>query len=286
MASGKAIDKLRAEIVRRHEQFSPRLKQIARFVLEHPDDMGFESLTVVAARCQVQPSTVVRFAKALGFDGGSELQRVFRDELLSCSPNQNYAARIRNLEDLERAGGLAASAHVLMQEFASENINALSQLRHSIHDSELRAARDLIGKATAIYLVGLRRSFPVAAYLSYALRQAGKSRVYLVDGMAGMLVDQGKLVGRGDLLIATSFKPYASETVDIVDTAASRGAQVLSLTDSQLSPIARRATVVLEVKDAEVRQFRFLTASLCLAQTLVLAYAIEKHTAPQKRSAS
>jgi DNA-binding MurR/RpiR family transcriptional regulator len=286
VASGKAIDKLRAEIVRRHEQFSPRLKQIARFVLENPDEMGFESLTVIAARCQVQPSTVVRFAKALGFDGGSELQRVFRDELLSCSPNQNYAARIRNFEELEQASGLAESAHTLMQEFASENINALSQLLHSIHDSELRAATALIGKAASIYLVGVRRSFPVVAYLSYALRQAGKPRVYLVDGMAGMLVDQGKLVGRGDLLIATSFKPYAPETVAIVDTAAKRGAQILSLTDSQLSPIARHATVVLEVKDAEVRQFRFLTASLCLAQTLVLAYAIDNQSASQKRSES
>jgi DNA-binding MurR/RpiR family transcriptional regulator len=79
MPSAKAIDKLRAEIVRRHEHFSPRLKQVARLVVENPNDMGFESLSDIAARCDVRPSTIVRFAKALGFKGGSALQRLFRD---------------------------------------------------------------------------------------------------------------------------------------------------------------------------------------------------------------
>ena len=35
---------------------------------------------------------------------------------------------------------------------------------------------------------------------------------------------------------------------------------------------------LLDVKDAEVKRFRFLTASLCLAQTLVLAYVITTTT--------
>ena len=104
MPSSKAIDKLRAEIVRRHDRFSPRLKQVARFVLENPNDMGFESLSDIAVRCDVRPSTIVRFAKALGFKGGSALQRLFRDELLASSSSHAYSARIKGLSWLERAG--------------------------------------------------------------------------------------------------------------------------------------------------------------------------------------
>lgn len=282
MPSAKAIEKLRAEIVRRHDRFSPRLKQVARFVLENPNEMGFESLSVIAARCDVRPSTIVRFAKALGFKGGSALQRLFREELLDSSSSHAYSARIKGLSWLERASVLAEGPHRLMQEFARENINALTLMKNSIKDHQVRRAISLIRETPSVYLAGVRRSFPVAAYLSYALRQAGKPQVHLIDGRAGTMIDQGRQMCRGDLLIATSFAPYAAETVNVVDCAHELGASVIALTDSPLSPIARHATLVLDVKDAEVKRFRFLTASLCLAQTLVLAYVITTTTNTQR----
>ena len=199
MPSAKAIDKLRAEIVRRHDRFSPRLKQVARFVLENPNDMGFESLSDIAVRCDVRPSTIVRFAKALGFKGGSALQRLFRDELLASSSSHAYSARIKGLSWLERAGVLAEGPHRLMQEFARENINALTLMKNSIRNDQVRRAVSLICDARTVYLAGVRRSFPVAAYLSYALRQAGKPQVHLLDGRAQVCqgVAQGPPLAEG-----------------------------------------------------------------------------------------
>jgi DNA-binding MurR/RpiR family transcriptional regulator len=83
------------------------------------------------------------------------------------------------------------------------------------------------------------------------------------------------MVGPGDMLIATSFRPYAQQTADIVNDAIDRQAKVIAISDSRLSPIARRADLCFEVKDAEFRKFRSLTASLCIAQTLVIGYAFQ-----------
>jgi DNA-binding MurR/RpiR family transcriptional regulator len=83
------------------------------------------------------------------------------------------------------------------------------------------------------------------------------------------------MVGPDDLLIATSFRPYAQQTADIVNDAVERQARVIAISDSRLSPIARRADLCFEVKDAEFRKFRSLTASLCIAQTLVIGYAFQ-----------
>ena len=113
-----------------------------------------------------------------------------------------------------------------------------------------------------------------AAYLAYALRHTDK-KTYLVDGLAGMIAEQSSMMGPGDLLIATSFRPYAQATADIVNEAIDRRAKVIAISDSRLSPIARRADLCFEVKDAEFRKFRSLTASLCLAQTLVIHYAFQ-----------
>ena len=48
-------------------------------------------------------------------------------------------------------------------------------------------------------------------------------------------------------------------------------------------PIAAPSDVAFEIKDAEVRQFRSLTASLCLAQTLVISYAFGSDAKPRSR---
>jgi DNA-binding MurR/RpiR family transcriptional regulator len=90
-----------------------------------------------------------------------------------------------------------------------------------------------------------------------------------------MLAEQGGMIRKNDLLIAISFHPYAKETAEIVERARDRLASVIAISDTRLSPIARHADVVFETKDAEVRQFRSLTASLCLAQALVISYAFQ-----------
>ncbi len=76
-----------------------------------------------------------------------------------------------------------------------------------------------------------------------------------------------------DVVIATSFRPYGDETAGVVERAATNGTAVIAISDSRLSPIAGNAEICFEIKDAEVSQFRSLTASLCLAQTLVISYA-------------
>jgi len=274
MPATKDLERLRAEIVRRYDTLSPRLKQVAAFVLEHPNDVGLQTLAVIATRCQVQPSTVVRFAKAFGYGGASEMQKLFRDEILSFAPSPSYADRIRHLN--ERADTVdTLSPHELLQEFADNNIIALEHVKESVRKADLEKAVRLIRDADAVYLVGLRRSFPVASYLAYALPHVENKRSYLIDGLAGMLTEQSGMVRRGDLLIAISFRPYAKETAEIVARAREKGARIVAISDTRLSPISREADVVFEIKDAEVRQFRSLTATLCLAQTLVISYAFQ-----------
>jgi DNA-binding MurR/RpiR family transcriptional regulator len=92
-------------------------------------------------------------------------------------------------------------------------------------------------------------------------------------------VEQASILESDDLLIAVSFHPYARETAEVVAAARARNARVIAITDTRLSPIGREAHLCFEIKDAEVRQFRSLTASLCLAQTLAISYAYRQGTA-------
>ncbi|MGL4592403.1 MAG: MurR/RpiR family transcriptional regulator, partial [Aestuariivirga sp.] len=46
-----------------------RLTQIASFALEHPDEIAFGTVSSIAEQADVQPSTLVRFSQALGYQG-------------------------------------------------------------------------------------------------------------------------------------------------------------------------------------------------------------------------
>jgi DNA-binding MurR/RpiR family transcriptional regulator len=147
----------------------------------------------------------------------------------------------------------------------------------------MAAAVDAIAGADTVQVVGYRRSFPVASYLAYSLLQAGK-RVVFLDGVAGLAMQQAQATGKDDLLIAVSFKPYSEETVAIVDAVAARGCKVLAISDSLVSPVAKPAGTVLQVRESEVRKFRSLSASICLAQALVINFAFQASRQGSKKA--
>jgi DNA-binding MurR/RpiR family transcriptional regulator len=125
-------------------------------------------------------------------------------------------------------------------------------------------------------VVGVRRSYPVAAYITYALQHVDK-RVQLVDGVGGMAMEQVRSAAKGDAVVAISFTPYGKETLACVRAAHRRGARAIVLTDSRMSPLARLASALLVVPEGSAFAFRSLTNTLCLGQALfvALAYRLE-----------
>lgn len=266
-------DELRAAILERYDSLSKRLQQIARYVLDEPNELALETLAVIAERSGVQPSAIVRFAKSFGFDGASQMQRLFRDGLLSGHAALGYSERVRNFTRAVDRSASKGGAE-LLSEFVEGNTMALQNLPQTVSDADLTAAVRLVDGAEAVYVVGFRRAFPISSYLAYSLQQAGKRTVF-VDGVAGLARQQVQSLTPRDLLIAVSYHPYADETVHAVETAAAQGAPVLSISDSLVSPIAKPATVTLQVRESEIRAFRSLSASMCLAQALVIGFAFE-----------
>lgn len=263
-------DEFRALLLERYDGLSKRLKQIGRHVLDEPNEIALETLGVIAERCGVQPSAVVRFAQSFGFSGASQMQRLFRDGLLAGNAALAYGERVRRFNDgLERGGGEG-----LIAEFVEANVLALQNLDQTVSAEEMRAAVKLVAEAETVFIVGFRRAFPISSYLAYSLQQVGK-KVLFVDGIAGLAAQQIRTMGAKDLLIAVSYQPYAEETIGLVELAAERQARILSISDSQVSPIAKAATLVLQVREAEVRSFRSLATSFCLAQALVIGFAFE-----------
>jgi DNA-binding MurR/RpiR family transcriptional regulator len=264
------VERLLKQISAEYEQLSKQLKLIARYFEEHRDHIGLDGIQDVAQRCGVQPSAVVRFAKHFGFSGFTEMQKVFRDVLSrQIAPSRNYQARIR--EVIETGSGTLSSADIA-REFLSGNTAGMQELQNKLDGRAFGKAVDLLFAAESIWVAGSRRSFPIAAYLDYALQHTDK-RIQFVTALGSMQEGQLRSARAGDVLIAVSFAPYAEETLSVQRAALQRGAKLIAITDSRMSPLAHGANALLLVQDHATFGFRSLTSTMALAQSLFIALA-------------
>lgn len=270
MAEPASVENLMAQIADEYESLSRQLKVIAKYIEQHKASLMLEKISDIAAACDVQPSAIVRFAQRFGFTGFSEMQDVFRQaytEQANAAPN--YQQRIRKLiasrDDQLDIGDMT-------REFIDASRTGLGELSEGLDDAQLEAAVALLQKADNIYVVGVRRAFPVASYIAYALQNTNK-RVHLVNGLGGMYRQQIRSVRERDVVIAISFAPYGQETQYCARVAHHQRAKLLVITDSKLAPLARLADALLTVTEGSAFAFRSLTSTLCLCQALFIALA-------------
>ena len=262
-----SFDSLRHEIHERYERLSPHLRRIAQSALDDPNGFALATVASIAGAVEVQPSSVIRFAKTFGYSGFTDMQRVFRVRLVEGAPQ--YRERI--LE--QRAAGRPPRPDdplATLHEFADANIEALARLKAEIRPEDLERAHAMIHAARHVYVIGLRRAFPVAAYLFYSLVRL-ELRAHLLDAVGGMVPQQVATMSADDLLVAVSFAEYAPLTVEVVQDVHIRGIPTLTITDTELSPLARNSALAFIIRDPEIHPFRSLAAPMCLVQSLMVA---------------
>jgi DNA-binding MurR/RpiR family transcriptional regulator len=272
--TGPSVDELIERIATGYETLPRQLKSIATYIEQHRSRVMMDRVGEIAQACKVHPSAVVRFSKHFGFSGFSELQAVFRRAYTEqVAPVQNYQQRVRKLIKSNR-GRLRGSD--IAREFIEGSRRGLDELGAGLDANAFDNALDLLVKAKAIYIAGVRRSFAPASYLAYALQHTRK-RVILAPGLGGMYREQISSIRKWDALVAISFLPYGKETQYCVRMAHHNKAGALVITDSQLSALARFASVLLIVKEGNAFGFRSLTNTICLCQALFisLAYKLE-----------
>jgi DNA-binding MurR/RpiR family transcriptional regulator len=258
---------LRTEIAGRAGDLPKRLMQIASYALDNPDEIAFGTVASIAANADVQPSALVRFSHALGYQGFTQLQEIFRSRLRDRVPS--YDERLAQLRGHDTAGSRSG---LVLDGFLAAAGQSVSRLREQLDHDVFERAVGLLVPAETIYLIGLRRSFPVTSYMSYAMGQLSIRNV-LIDGLAGMAAEQAGFMAAGDAAVVVSFAPYAAETVALAVRARERGVELLALTDSVFSPIASAADVMIEISESHFDGFRSLAATMAITMALSVAVA-------------
>ena len=261
------FDALKAAILERKASLAKRLKQVAAYALDHPDEIAFGTAASIAASADVQPSTLVRFAQHFGFEGFSSLQQIFRARLRERAPA--YEDRLKSLSENDHS---RLESGAILNGFVAAAHRSLDNVAASVDPEKFDEAVDLLARAETIYLIAKRRSYPLSSYMAYAF---GKLRIrcQIVGTAAGIDEDLLAMATPRDAAFAASFSPYAAETVHQARLLATRGVPVVSLTDSAFSPLSESARLWFEIVEADHAGFRSLSASMAFAMALTAAVA-------------
>ncbi len=229
----RSFGALRDRMIQRRERLPKRLTQIADFALAQPQEIAFRTVADIAGLAGVQPSALVRFAQTLGYHGFSDFQEVFRAHARNQWPD--YGSRLEALRAAS-AGGAISDPGDLFGGFVEASILSLQRAHQSVDTASLARAVEVLAGAEIIFLLATRRSFPVAAYLAYALRRLG-IRCELAEQAVGLAPEQVELLRPTDAVLVVSFTPYAQTSVDITAAACRRGVPVVAITNSPFSPL-------------------------------------------------
>jgi DNA-binding MurR/RpiR family transcriptional regulator len=253
-----------ATIKRLVESFSgltPELQKAARYMMEHPEEVGLNSMRSVAGDAGVKPATITRLTKVLGFEDYEQLREPFRQRLRTRAPQ--YAAK---LQHVQKRGESADQA--LFAELRAQEIENIERTLSAENLPAMQDAAETMQKSRRVYVLGLRGAHAPAFLFHYAY-QLFQDNSYLLDTSAGIFADQLRGIGPKDSLLVVSFPPYTQLTIDAVDYAAEAGAKIIAITDSIVSPAASAAVHTIVTENQSPSFYHSFTAALSVVQALI-----------------
>ncbi len=245
--------------------FSKGQKYIARFIIDHYDKAAFMTASKLGNIVGVSESTVVRFASELGFEGYPQLQKSLQELI------RNRLTSVQRIEvSTDRLGDGDIFEKVL-----NSDIEKIKKTLSEVSREDFDGAVNAIVSASKIYILGVRSSSALAGFLGLYFNYIF-DHVVLVNTTSGSEVfEQIMRIGQNDVIIGISFPRYSTRTVKAMKFASDRGATVISITDSNMSPIYRYSSYNLIAKSDMASFVDSLVAPLSLINALIVAVGMK-----------
>jgi len=260
---------LAAKLKSDFDVLSSRFQDAARWIIDHPADVALLTTREQARRAGVSPATMTRLAQRFGLSGYDDLRRLYADAVRRRP--ESFRGRAKELLQRRDVEGDAA----LVQDIFLALARHLQLLSSPEAVKQLTAAAERIARAERVFCLGLRSTFSVAYIFHYVRSLFGASSV-LIDGAGGTGIDVLRTIGHGDVLLAITVRPYTRQTVTAAQYVAGKGASIVAVTDSELSPLAAIADETLIVRTDTPSFFHSMAPAFAAIECLAALVAARR----------
>ena len=241
--------------------FSKGQKRIAGYILSDYDKAAFMTAGKLGALVHVSESTVVRFAAMLGYSGYPAMQKALQEMVRS---------KLTSIQRIQASNDKLFSSYVVTS-VLQQDMNKIRVAVEEVDRAVFSAVVDKLMAAKHIYILGVRSSSFLAGYLHFYLHLIFDNVSLVTSNSAGDILESTLRIGPGDLLVGISFPRYSQSTVKGVRFAHDRGADVVAITDSAMSPLYPMASAALLARSEMISFVDSLVAPFSLLNALIVA---------------
>ncbi len=204
--------------------------RVAEIMLRNISDLSMP-LKQVAAEADISEAMVVKTAKRLGFAGYKELRAAL-----------SAYKQLPNV-DLHEDLGEHDSAEIIVQKVFRTSIHALEETLAILDMDGFRRAADLIHNSNTRDFYGLGGSAQIARDVAHKFLRIGIRAAVFDD--SHMMAMSASLLRAGDVVVAFSHSGRTTGVLEAVQIARSNGANIIAISNYELSPLAELSDVVL-----------------------------------------
>ncbi|MFS4583558.1 MurR/RpiR family transcriptional regulator [Phaeobacter sp. C3_T13_0] len=228
------------------DSLPPALSVAAKYIIDNPGDFGLDPIRVSATKAGVSANSLVRLATHLGFDSFEALRSPFRSALTT---DREGGLGLGWLDRLEQTETTARHGRI-----ARNEVNIVARSLRLMTPERITSIVTVLTSARHCYVTATRASYALAYYFHYVGRMALPS-LDLVPRHMGTAVDELMDIGIQDCLIAMTFAPYSSETLQALRLARNKGATLILISDSEVIAPALQPDHLLLVSDNTLHPF-------------------------------
>ncbi len=246
-----------------------KLGRAARYALDNPDRIAFDSMRTIATACGVASPTMLRLARAMGYESYED----FRSEFQRRFTTQGFGARA---DALRIASVIKGKSHISekIAQAAGKNIaRTMQNLDVSAVDDFAASVRQsdrtfILGSGSMHWMAALMESTGEMAIRGLRTDHSGSAT--LVETIAS--------ISESDTILVLAFAPYAKETVEAAAYAKSCKAKVFALTDRPSSPLVEHADHVFFAPTDSPHYYPSVIATVLMIEVLLSAAVAASHT--------
>jgi DNA-binding MurR/RpiR family transcriptional regulator len=263
---------LSAYIQARFDDFSRSQKDVAQYIVDHLDEVAFQTAEELARRANTSSSTVVRFSQALGFEGFPELQGQAREEY-----RRRVAAGLTGTPTASAEPLFSLDQNEFETAVAADHVN-VEETARKISRSEIEAAIDAITGARRVLIAGTDQMAFFASYLRHLLMLLDLQADIVASPSQEALSRLGRIDETTVVIGLSAGRPHPL-VVRAMKLARHRKAGTVAITDATLSEVAKLAHIRLYYSSNSPAYVRSHTALLSMIQAL--AYGVYSRDAEQ-----
>lgn len=235
-------------------------------MLARPGQVAVQSISELAAHNGVDPSTLTRLGKRLGFSGFGELHDVFRRHVSATQPF--YSGRVRELVS-DKPPRTGASP---LQALAEAECRKVLAVAHALDAAKIEQAARRLLEARRVHVFALRAGTYALSHFFGSYLEILRDGVRVLGAPGSSLAGEVSGIGKEDLLVAMAFRPYTRNVVKLVDVVRAAGVPVLAITDAG-SPIDAEPDGGLTLAVEQPFYFDSSLAHLYVIETLLVTVA-------------